>query len=260
MPEKPWYAHYEGDYRLKTWWFHCSAQDGIYRSIIAALNMHGPLQNDERVLRALCRSTPEEWAEHWPKIRDEFLFTNDDGLLDQKRAETERRKAGRINKKLSNAGKEGAKKRWEKEKSKKKPAAAMPDDVPQAVALYNEMARRAGLLECQDFTDTRKRQIAARLKSAGGLEGWKVALEKIENSDFCKGDNDRGWKAGIDFLCQASSFTKLMEGSYDHKRPARTKREHPASNERSRRREILEGLGLRDLDARGTPAREPVED
>lgn len=252
MPEKPWYAHYEGDYRLKTWWFHCSAQDGIYRSIIAALNMHGPLQNDERVLRALCRSTPEEWAEHWLKIRDEFLFTNDDGLLDQKRAETERRKAGKINKKLSNAGKAGAQKRWEKEKAAKKPTAEIPDDVPQAVALYNEMARRAGLSECQQLNEARKKKIAQRLKDAGGLEGWKVALEKVEASRFCRGENDRGWTAGIDFLCQQSSFAKLMEGFYDNRAGTKSK-QHPASDERQRRAEILDGLGLGNVDARRPP-------
>lgn len=252
MPEKPWYAHYEAAYLEKTKWFHCAAQHGIYRAIVAALNMTGPLHDDDDELRAICRATPEEWNAYWPKIRDRFLVKNEDGCWDHPRAADERRRAGKINKRLSNAGKAGAKARWEKKKpTEEKP----PDDVPQAIALYNETARRAGFPECQKISSARATKIAQRLRDVGGLDGWKVALEKLEASDFCKGKNDRGWIAGLDFLCQSSSFTKLMEGSYDN-RAGTKKQQHVASDQTGRRREILDGLGIGGVDARNAPTDE----
>ena len=39
--------------------------------------------------------------------------------------------------------------------------------------------------------------------------------DKVHNSAFLRGDNDRGWRTDIDFVLQAASFTKLMEGSYE---------------------------------------------
>lgn len=91
-------------------------------------------------------------------------------------------------------------------------------DVGEAVTLWNAMAACAGLPTVQRVTDTRRRAVRARLAECGGIDGWKVALGKVETSAFLCGDNDRGWKADFDFLLQAKSFTKLMEGAYDRER------------------------------------------
>lgn len=84
-----------------------------------------------------------------------------------------------------------------------------------AVDLYNEVAKRIEIPIAQKISDTRKRNLRARLKDCGGLEGWRSALEKLEASEFCQGKNDKGWKADFDFLVRESSFIKLMEGKYD---------------------------------------------
>lgn len=91
------------------------------------------------------------------------------------------------------------------------------DRRPEALAVkaYNAMADRAGLAQVQKLHDTRKAKLRARLKDCGGLEGWSVALAKVEASPFLTGQNDRGWRADFDFLMRESSFTKLMEGAYD---------------------------------------------
>lgn len=91
------------------------------------------------------------------------------------------------------------------------------DDIDQAVAMYNIAAERSGLPLVQKLSDTRKKHLRARLKDAGGIEGWAAALNKLEQSAFCRGDNDRGWKADFDFIVRESSFIKLMEGKYDGK-------------------------------------------
>lgn len=85
---------------------------------------------------------------------------------------------------------------------------------------YNDSATRAGWPKAQALTKTRKAALKARLKEAGGLDGWRVALGKAEASPHLCGQNDRGWTADLDFILQAKSFTKLMEGSYDRKQPA----------------------------------------
>jgi hypothetical protein len=41
-------------------------------------------------------------------------------------------------------------------------------------------------------------------------------MDALERSAFCRGENDRGWRADFDFLLQPKSFTKLLEGAYDH--------------------------------------------
>jgi biotin operon repressor len=80
---------------------------------------------------------------------------------------------------------------------------------------FNDLASELGLPKAQTFNASRKAKIKQRLNECGGLIGWMDALAKIRGSPFLCGDNDRGWKANLDFVLQQSSFTRLMEGSYD---------------------------------------------
>lgn len=101
-------------------------------------------------------------------------------------------------------------------------ALSAPSDVEAAVEDFNAMAERAGLPKAQKITPARKSALSKRLKDAGGLDGWRVALEKVEASPFCTGQNDKGWKADLDFILQERSFTRIMEGTYDAKKPTGT--------------------------------------
>lgn len=94
------------------------------------------------------------------------------------------------------------------------PQSDEPDEVSQAVELYNGAAHELGLPACQKITKARRSSLANRLKDCGGLDGWREALSRIRQSPFLIGHNDRGWKADIDFLCRESRFTRLMEGGY----------------------------------------------
>lgn len=98
-------------------------------------------------------------------------------------------------------------------------AAEQRDEVREAVELYNAMATRAGLPGVQKLTDARRAGLRRRLKDVGGIEGWKTALQKVEASSHCRGGNDRGWRADLDFLLQESKFVLLMEGRYDDRSP-----------------------------------------
>jgi uncharacterized protein YdaU (DUF1376 family) len=84
----------------------------------------------------------------------------------------------------------------------------------EAFALYNETAKRCGLPEARALSKQRARALALRVKEAEGLDGFRKALANLERSAFLRGQNDRGWCADLDFICQPKSFSRLLEGGY----------------------------------------------
>lgn len=97
------------------------------------------------------------------------------------------------------------------------------EPIEAAFTAYNAAAARVGWSQAQKLTVARRSALRARLKDAGGLDGWQAALAKAEASDFLCGRAARGdpFLASFDFLVTAAKFTRLMEGSYDN-RPGRT--------------------------------------
>lgn len=86
-------------------------------------------------------------------------------------------------------------------------------DVTKAFTAWNDLAKRLGLPLAKDLTSTRRKAINARL-AASGLTGWAEALAAVEASPHCRGENDRGWRADLDFVANPTKFQKLREGSY----------------------------------------------
>lgn len=97
-----------------------------------------------------------------------------------------------------------------------KPALIDIGTAHAAVDAYNAMAQKAGLPKAQLLTDKRRKSLAHRLQECGGIDGWKAAMDKVAASAFLTGKKT-DWRADFDFVLQAKSFTKLMEGSYDDK-------------------------------------------
>lgn len=64
---------------------------------------------------------------------------------------------------------------------------------------------------------TRKRKADARWKERGPDE-WKLVIEKIAVSDFCRGVNSRNWVAGPEFLLKPDTATRVLEGEFDSNR------------------------------------------
>lgn len=92
------------------------------------------------------------------------------------------------------------------------PEKLKPEHVIEA---WNELAERLGLPVVKKLTTARNRQLASRIRQ-NTIEDFQTALGAIERSQFLRGENDRGWRADFDFLLQPKSFTKLIEGAYDH--------------------------------------------
>jgi hypothetical protein len=84
----------------------------------------------------------------------------------------------------------------------------------QALSAYNERAEKLGLPIAARLNKFRMR-IVNRVEEAGGMEAFIKALDNIEKSPFLLGHTARdGWRATFDFICQETSFTRLMEGFY----------------------------------------------
>lgn len=94
------------------------------------------------------------------------------------------------------------------------PERSASSQAVEAFGLYNEMAQRVGLPLARTLTPQRRKLLSARLHEHGGLEAWNIALAHVERSAFLQGKNDRGWRCDLDFLLQATRFTKVVEGTY----------------------------------------------
>lgn len=110
-----WMPLYIGDYladtsRLST------EQHGAYLLLLMDYWRNGPPLDDDEELASITKLALPQWRKHAAKIR--ALFRVEDGRLVQKRAEEERQRAGLVSSKRSEAGKQGAAKRWGKTNAK----------------------------------------------------------------------------------------------------------------------------------------------
>lgn len=88
------------------------------------------------------------------------------------------------------------------------------DPVQLIVDRWNGMAGRVGLSRIAKLTTERRRRVQARLAEHTS-DDFTEAIAAVERSAFCRGDNDKGWRADFDFILQPTSFNRLIEGSYD---------------------------------------------
>lgn len=98
----------------------------------------------------------------------------------------------------------------------------------EALEAYSAMAAGAGLAVPRAITAGRRHRLQSVIREHG-LPAFLEAIAKVGASSFCRGANDRGWKADLDFILQAKSFPKILEGHYDDRKPVA--REGPASKQ-----------------------------
>lgn len=103
----------------------------------------------------------------------------------------------------------------EKDTTKPKPAASPPVPYLKIIDLYHTHCPK--LPRVVKVTDKRKRAIGARWKDdADNLEYWEAYFKHAAKSKFLHGNNDRGWKADIDFLITERAMVGMQEGKYHH--------------------------------------------
>lgn len=79
---------------------------------------------------------------------------------------------------------------------------------------WNTMiADKFRLSRISEVNDTRLSNYKARLKECGGDKSlfWNTVYHKISTNNFYTGNNNRGWKAGIDFFLTRSKFIPMLE-------------------------------------------------
>jgi len=89
------------------------------------------------------------------------------------------------------------------------------DRVQQAFDVYNAMASiTPNVQRMREATPKRERDMAARLKDSGGLDGWRDILAMVRRSKFITSGDWKGF--GIDDLLVRGKLVKLMEGKFLH--------------------------------------------
>lgn len=248
-----WYPHYPGDYQRDTKDLTL-LEHGAYRQLLDYYYSTGPLPAsydqssdpsldipDHHRLYRICGAITQQEQKAVDTVVSKY-FKKDGVMYRNKKADQvieERQK-------VIDAKRRAVEAREAKKKSRDKSSDASHDQphdasttttttdsiievdkststanhLKDAVDIWNDMAKKMGLSQVQKLTDQRKSKLNARLKSCGGLDGWRAAVEKASKSAFLTGET--GWRADFDFMLQEKSFTKLMEGAYDNGKRKRT--------------------------------------
>ena len=235
MAALPYMPLFVADYLADT--AHLTAvQHGAYLLLIMNYwQRGGPLPNDDVKLARIARMSKRDWARN----RDEILefFSIQENTLHHSRIDDELARVEAKSLKCRDAALANAKRTQSKRPSNAKrtqshtqahtdtdlssneDVSAEPTAKPltkrEVIDAWQERMVPQGFPAIRKMTGQRERQLAARLRDST-LDEWLQAMAALERSAFCRGENDRGWRADFDFLLQPKSFTKLLEGAYDY--------------------------------------------
>jgi len=88
-----------------------------------------------------------------------------------------------------------------------------PEIEPEhLVEAWNAMADQAGVPKAR-LTPERRKKIRTFVKHRT-IEDITEGIWAVPRIPFLCGENDRGWKADLDFFLQPAKFTKIIEGTY----------------------------------------------
>lgn len=114
-------------------------------------------------------------------------------------------------------------------KSQEKAAAPQPNQgggirspaVPYAAIMDEYNAVCVSLTPIKIMSDKRKKETKTRFlrEFRGDMGEVRAFFRKVEASDFLCGRNGHGWTASFDWLMKSSNAIKVLEGTYDNKKP-----------------------------------------
>ena len=218
-----------------------TAETGVYIKLLSASWLHGQLSFSfclafnsdidsalvERVLKLkFTEVAPGQWIN--PRLEEERKkqqIRSENGKKGG-RPKAEGKANGKLNGKLteklieSPVSDSDSIKKESKEKPPLPPDSAPPEAEPSLAP--------ADVVDCWRYytgqsplmTDKRRRTISARLANSWWREHFAKGCQLVAETGFCQGDNDRGWKANIDWFIRPDSLAKVLEGNYErHKKP-----------------------------------------
>lgn len=75
------------------------------------------------------------------------------------------------------------------------------------------------LPRCIKLTDKRRKAVQTLAKRGYTMENIQTAFSKANDSAFCTGQGERGWRADFDWLMNETNLVKVLEGKYDDELP-----------------------------------------
>jgi uncharacterized protein YdaU (DUF1376 family) len=244
----PYFPMYPSDYEAKTSHLTIS-EDGAYFRLLRLCWMTAgcSLPDDEAWITRRARAFSDDERQAIKTILDEF-FTLKNGRWINERLTTEYKEASSKHLKRKKAGRKGGSAKSLKindnepsnatamlkqcssnqNQNQNQNQSILDDtkvslvnrvkaDCEIAVSDWNQAAEKNGWPRVQRLTAARSKQLAGRIKDAGGLDGWQAALEKAGESDFLCGRNGAWNGFCFDWMTKAANFTKLMEGNYENR-------------------------------------------
>ena len=108
-----------------------------------------------------------------------------------------------------------------KERGRKTPISTHDRFSPhEFLELYAACA--PSLPQPRQVTNGRMKKIGQRLKTHPSRDFWRDVFSKANQTPFLKGENDRGWRADLDwFVKDDESALKVLEGKYDRETPGK---------------------------------------
>jgi len=251
-----YYRRYPGDYQRDT--AHLSlAEHGAYAILLDHVyGSEQPLPIDLPAIYRLCRATTRAEREAVESVVRQFFPKDESGGRMNPRAREELLHAADAIEKMRTAGKEGAKRRWGKHREPYREPYPNPNGDPNGVSIdppsstsssiareeegasappppkappcpfekirdrYNSAASAIGMPRCTKLPETLKRSIRARWatnpEAGDDLEEF---FRRVESQPFLGGQNDRGWRASLDWLMKPANFQKVLDEHYHTPEP-----------------------------------------
>ena len=119
---------------------------------------------------------------------------------------------------------------------------------------FNRKVKDTAIPQVKMLNETRKALVGARVKQYG-LQTVLETIAKAAESDFCNGNNNRGWRATFDWIFRPNNFAKTAEGTYDNRQQSTTTTTNNTQNGTYPQRQNYQG-GRKDIYGRDADAYE----
>ena len=88
-------------------------------------------------------------------------------------------------------------------------------DVRRVIEEWNKL-QEVGINPIRDIKPSSKRYqlLKGRIREYG-IDEVLNAINNVRNSDFLRGENNRGWMITFDWFVKPNNFTKVLEGNYN---------------------------------------------